>query len=381
MAGDYYETLGVARDAAESEIKKAYRKLAMQYHPDRNNGDSAAEERFKEVTEAYEVLSDTEKRVQYDQFGRAGMRDAGGFAGFHPDLAEALNIFMRDFGNLGGFDAFFSGGQRSRRASRRGQDVRMGLRISLTEVVTGTTRKVKLRALERCTSCGGTGGRGGSGTETCRTCGGMGEVRRATQSILGRMVSVTVCPACGGEGAVVRNPCEDCRGEGRVRGDRTVEIDIPRGVLDGNYLTLRGQGQAGPRGGTPGDLIVVIEVADDPRFERHGRDLVYDLPISFSQAALGDEFEVPTPREPVRVKVAPGTQEGTVLTVRGRGLPQVDSGPRGDLFVRVHVWTPPNLTREMKELFERLRSVEGEPPSDESFGKRFWDRMKEAFSS
>ena len=178
MAGDYYETLGVARDAAESEIKKAYRKLAMQYHPDRNNGDSAAEERFKEVTEAYEVLSDTEKRVQYDQFGMAGMRAAGGFAGFHPDLAQALSIFMRDFGNLGGFDAFFGGGQRSRRASRRGQDVRMGLRISLTEVVTGTTRKVKLRALERCTRCDGTGDRGGSGTETCRTCGGVGEVRR-----------------------------------------------------------------------------------------------------------------------------------------------------------------------------------------------------------
>jgi molecular chaperone DnaJ len=376
MARDYYEVLGIPRDAGDGDLKRAYRKLAMEFHPDRNGGDKRAEERFKEVTEAYEVLRDPQKRAQYDRFGAAGLR-GGGFADVHPDLAEALSIFMRDFGNLGGFDALFGGGQRSRRSRRRGQDVRVTMEVTLAEVVTGARRSLKLRTLQRCDACEGTGARAGTGTDVCRTCGGVGEVRQATQSFLGQFVSVTTCPTCNGEGSIIRSLCEECRGDGRVRGERTVDIEIPPGVSSNNYLTLRGQGQAGPRGGPPGDLIVVLEVEEDPRFERHGDDLLYDLPVSFSQAALGHEFEVPTPVSTVPLSVPPGTQSGAVLTLRGKGLPGLNGGS-GDLHVRVRVWTPPRLSRELEELFRTLQGLEGEPPSATKDGRGFWDRMKEA---
>jgi molecular chaperone DnaJ len=347
----------------------------MEHHPDRNNGYMRSEELFKEVTEAYEVLRDPEQRAQYDRFGRAGPR--AGFGGFHPDLAEALSIFMRDFGNLGGFEGLFGGGARSRRARRRGADVRLSIRVTLDEVVTGTRRTIKMRAMEPCETCGGSGARPGSGTQICGTCGGVGEVRRATNSILGQFVSVTTCPTCNGEGAVVEHPCATCRGDGRTRRERTVELDIPAGVSSNNYLTLRGQGQAGPRGGPAGDLVVVIEVDDDPRFERHGDDLVYDQPVSFSQAALGAEFTVPMPGDPVTVALPAGTQSGSIITVRGRGLPSLESGRRGDLHVRVRVWTPTQVDRDTRELFERLRVAEGDPPAAEPSGKRFWERVRD----
>ena len=378
MARDYYEVLGISRDASEADVKRAYRKLAMEYHPDRNSGAKHAEERFKEVTEAYEVLRDPQKRAQYDRFGTVGPR-GGGFAGFHPDLAEALSIFMRDFGNMGGFDAFFGGGERSRRTRRRGPDVRMSFEVSLAEVVTGAKRTVKLRTLQACATCGGTGAKPGATSEVCRTCGGVGEVRRATQSFLGQLVAVTTCPSCSGEGTVIRSLCEECRGDGRVRREKTVDIEIPAGVSSNNYLTLRGEGQAGPRGGPAGDLIVVLEVAEDPRFERHGDDLVYDLPVSFSQAALGGDHEVPLPVGSVTVRVPAGTQSGAILTQRGKGLPSLDSGRVGDLHVRVRVWTPAKLSRELEELFARLKDIEGDPPATErSGGRGFWDKMKEA---
>jgi molecular chaperone DnaJ len=378
MAGDYYSVLGISRDAGESEIKRAYRKLAMEYHPDRNNGDPQAEARFKEVTEAYEILRDPQKRSQYDRYGEAGLRGGGGFAGVHPDLAEALSIFMRDFGNMGGFDAFFGGGRRSRRSRRRGQDVRMTMEVSLAEVVTGTKRKVKLRTLQRCEVCEGTGAEAGTGTDVCGTCGGVGEVRQATQSFLGQFISVTACPSCNGEGTTIRELCGECRGDGRVRKERTVEIEIPPGVSSNNYLTMRGEGQAGPRGGPPGDLIVVLEVEEDDRFERHGDDLVYELPVSFSQAALGAEFDVPTPVAEERVKIPGGTQSGSVFTLRGKGLPTVNSGHVGDLHVRVNVWTPPSMSHDMEDLFKQLRELEGDPPKAEKRGKGLWDRVKEA---
>ncbi len=379
MSRNYYEVLGISREAGESEIKKAYRKLAMQYHPDRNNGDQEAEARFKEATEAYEVLRDPAKREQYDRFGRVGGQ-AGGFGGFHPDLAEALSIFMRDFGGMGGFDAFFGGGERGRRVRRRGQDVRMSLPISFAEVFTGTRRSVKLRTLQVCETCRGSGARGGTAVTSCRTCAGAGEVRRATQSFLGQMVSVSACPTCNGEGSMIEHPCDDCRGDGRTRREQVIEIEIPPGVNNGNYLTLRGKGQAGPRNGPPGDLVVVLEVEDDPGFERDGDDLWHELPVSFSQAALGADFVIELPNGPVAVNVPAGSQSDSVITVRGSGVPNVSHGHTGDLHVRLRVWTPVRLSKEMKGLFERLGEVEGEPPAPEARSRGFWDKVKEALT-
>lgn len=383
MARDYYEVLGVSRDASEADIKKAYRRLAMEYHPDRNNGDRGAEEKFKEAAEAYEVLRDSDKRARYDRFGTAGVRGGagGGFGFTHFDLSEALNIFMRDFGGLGGLDALFGGAERHRRSRHRGQDIQIALRLTLHDVAHGTARKIKLKALERCERCSGAGAEPGSEQQPCQTCGGAGEVRRAAQSLFGQFVSVSACPTCRGEGSVVTTPCSECRGDGRVRSERVVELEVPPGVSSAHYLTLRGKGAAGPRGGPAGDLIVELQVEEDPRFERHGDDLVYDLPISFSQAALGAPFTVPTPYGEEALDVPPGTQAGTILTLRGLGLPNLDHGRKGNLHIRVQVWTPTKLTPELRELMTRLGDLEGEPPKDESIGRRFWNKMKEAFGA
>ncbi|MBI4420146.1 MAG: molecular chaperone DnaJ [Gemmatimonadetes bacterium] len=378
MPRDYYEVLGVARNADDAELKKAYRRLAMEYHPDRNNGNKQAEERFKEVSEAYEALRDPEKRARYDRFGHAGLA-GGGAAGWHPfDLSEALSVFMRDFGAMGGFDTFFGGGERARRSRRRGQDIQLSLRLTLEEVIKGVARKVKIKSLEPCEQCEGRGTADGAEPERCRTCGGSGEVQRATQSFFGQFISVSACPTCGGEGRVIRKPCPECRGEGRVRAERTVDIDVPPGVSSQNYLTLRGKGAAGPRGGGRGDLIVTLEIEDDPRFERHGDDLVYDLPVSFSQAVLGSEVSIPVPEGgTTTVRIPGGTQAGTIISLRGKGVPGVGDGRRGDLHVRVQVWTPTELTGEQRELFQRLSRVEGKMPGGESLGRRFWNKMRE----
>lgn len=380
---DFYAVLGVSRDASEADIKKAYRRLAMAYHPDRNAGNPDAEAQFKEVTEAYEVLRDAEKRQRYDRFGAAGVKagaGAGGFGGFgHVDLSEALNIFMRDFG-LGGFESIFGGG-RAHRTMRRGQDIRVTLPLTLSDVAHGATKKLKIKTLVPCETCEGSGAAPGTSPTACQVCGGAGEVRRATRSLFGQFVSVAPCGACQGEGTVVAEPCERCRGEGRVRAERTVDVEIPAGVSDNHYVTLRGRGAAGPRKGPAGDLIVEFQVADDPRFERHGDDLVYDLPISFSQAGLGADFTVPTPYGEEQVGVPAGTQSGTVLTVKGKGLPRLNDGRKGDLHIRIQVWTPTRLSQELRELLEALSEVEGDPPKDESLGRRFWNKFKEAFGT
>ena len=384
MPRDFYEVLGVSRDASSDEVKKAYRKLAMQYHPDRNEGEMAAEEKFKEVSEAYDVLNDPQKRQIYDQYGMAGLKGGGGggFGGFHTfDLSEALNMFMRDFGGMGGFDSFFGGGQRERRSRRRGQDIKVSLDLAIKDVAHGSTRKIKLKTLHGCDNCGGTGASPGSNPGTCQTCGGRGEVRRAQQSLFGQLVSVGTCPTCNGEGSVVSEPCEECRGDGRVRRDTVVDIEVPAGVSNENYLTLRGKGAAGPRNGPHGDLIVQLNVLDDSRFERRGDDLVYDLPVSFSQAALGHDFEIPTPYGDETIEIPAGTQSGTIVTVRGQGLPNLNDGRRGALHVRVQVWTPTKKTPEMDNLFEQLADLEGDPPSEDGLGRRIWNRMKEAFGA
>jgi molecular chaperone DnaJ len=381
---DYYEILGVDRGADADAVKKAYRKLALQYHPDRSGGDAEMEEKFKEATEAYEVLRDPEKRSAYDRFGHAGVKRGagagagGGFGGF--GFEDALNIFMRDFGGFGGgFEDLFGGGRR-RAGAQRGKDVQVRLSITLQEVATGAKRTLKLRVLDPCGECSGSGSADPAGPTTCAQCQGAGQVRHVQRSVFGQFVTATVCPACGGDGKVIKSPCKKCGGDGRERGEQSVDVQIPAGVSSDNYLTLRGQGNAGPRGGPRGDVLVVIEVEDDPRFDREGADIVYDLQLSFSQAALGAEVTVPTVlgEEPLRVQ--PGVQGGEVVTLRGRGLPHLGGSGRGDQHVRIHVWTPTELTAEQQELFRKLAEVEGPVPG----GRRqrgFWDRVKDAFAA
>jgi molecular chaperone DnaJ len=373
---DFYGLLGVARTASEAEIKKAYRKLAMEFHPDRNSS-PGAEAKFKEITEAYEVLRDPEKRSAYDRYGKAGVGGGGGFGFHHVDLSEALNIFMRDFGGMGGFESLFGGG-RSRQDDRRGQDIRVTVRLTLTEVALGVKKTVRIKSLERCATCDGSGARAGTQPVTCSSCGGSGEVRRAARSMFGQFISVSACPTCNGEGQMVVDPCETCRGEGRVRGERTVQVEIPAGVSTNNYLTLRGQGAAGPRKGQSGDLLVMLDIKDDDRFERQGDDLIFDLPLSFSQAALGGDHSVPTPYGDERLRVPAGTQTDTVLRLKGKGLPVLGHEGKGDLLVRVHVWTPERLTDEQERLLRELSKLEGEPPKR---SPGFWSKIKEALGA
>ena len=375
---EFYDLLGVARDASETDIKKAYRKLAMEFHPDRNPAPEA-EARFKEITEAYEVLRDPQKRAAYDRYGKAGVGGAaGGFGFHHVDLTEALNIFMRDFGGMGGFDSLFGGGRGRAEDHRRGQDVRVTVKLSLAEVASGIKKTVRFKAPDRCTTCQGTGAKPGTKPVTCGTCNGSGEVLRAARRMFGQFVSVSPCPTCAGEGVVVKDACEVCRGEGRVPAEKTVTVDIPAGVSSNNYLTLRGQGAAGPRNGPAGDLLVMLDIRDDDRFERQGDDLIFDLPLSFSQVALGVAVTVPTPYGDEEIKVAPGTQPETVVRLRGRGLPVLGQNAKGDLIVRVHVWTPERLSSEQERLFHELAKLEGEPPKR---SPGFWSKLKEALGA
>ncbi|HEX7119987.1 MAG TPA: molecular chaperone DnaJ [Longimicrobiales bacterium] len=382
---DYYEVLGIPRDADTDAIKKAYRKLALQYHPDRNGGSKEAEERFKEATEAYEVLRDPQKRAAYDRYGHAGVAggSAGGagFTGF--DFAEALNIFMRDFGGFG-LDDLFGGGRRGRGGRRKGSDMQLRLPVTLADVAAGVRKTLRVKLLDPCEACSGTGSADGAAPQRCATCGGSGEVRRVQRSLIGQLVSVTPCPTCGGEGFQLVNVCRACSGEGVARAEREVQVEVPPGVSSGDYITLRGQGNAGARGAARGDIIVVLEVEDDPRFVRDGADLIHDFPVTFTQAALGAEVEVPTVDGTVRLSIPAGTQSGRLLRVRGKGLPQLRGGGRGDLIVRVHVWVPTELSAEQKALLRRLAEVEDPPPGatgEEQEGRGIWSRLREAFTA
>lgn len=386
---DYYEILDVPRDADADAIKKAYRQLALKYHPDQNDGSKEAEEKFKEATEAYEVLRDSEKRSAYDRFGHAGVKGGagGGQAGFGGfDFSEALEVFMRDFGGFGLDDLFGGGaargGRRRGRRNRRGSDLRIALELSLQEVAEGTTKKLRINALDACSHCSGTGSADGSDPTTCGTCGGSGEMRRVQRSMLGQFMSVTPCSTCRGEGTVINDPCRNCGGEGVERHEKTIEVEIPAGVSSGDYLTVRGKGNAGERGGPPGDVIVVMKVRNDERFKRDGANLIYELPVTFGQAALGADVEVPTVNGNARIKIPAGTQSGRMLRMRGRGLPKLRSGGRGDQIVRVLVWTPTDLTPEQEDLLRQLTEVEGAPPEQVNAqdGEGIWDRIRGAFA-
>jgi molecular chaperone DnaJ len=380
---DYYQLLGVARTADTEEIKKAYRQLALKHHPDRNQGSKEAEERFKEVTQAYEVLRDSEKRALYDRYGEQGVK-RGGTGAQDFDFSDAIEVFMRDFGGFAGLEDLFGmrGARERRSTTRKGQTVRIRVSLTLAEVATGVTRKARVSLLDQCDACDGTGAEGGKVPSTCTTCGGSGEERHVQRSVFGQFVSVQPCRTCGGEGRVIDVLCRKCSGEGRLRAEREIEIEVPAGVTSENFLTMRGRGSVGPRGGPRGDLIVLLEVTEDPRFARAGADLVFDLAVTFSQAALGAEVEVPTIDGTARVSVPRGIQSGEVLTLRGQGLPELNGNVRGDQHVRVLVWTPDELTAEQEDLLRSLAEVESEPPEKGKRGasRGFWSRMKEAFT-
>jgi molecular chaperone DnaJ len=378
---DYYKTLGVARDASDDDIKTAYRKLALKYHPDRNGGSSDSEERFKEITEAYDVLRDPPKRAAYDRYGAEGLRGAGMPGGFHHvDLSEALNIFMRDFGGFAGFGDLFGGSQRrSSSGVRAGADVKIAIELALTEVATGITKTVTAKLLDPCDVCGGSGAEAGTKPQRCNTCAGSGEVRRAQRSFFGQFVSVVPCPTCSGEGVVISAVCKKCRGEGRMRGEHTLPIQVPAGVSTGQYMTLRGVGNAGPRGGPRGDVLVVFDVLDDPRFERDGEDLYTEVLVSYPQLVLGADVEVPAIHGTLRVRIPAGTQSGQMLQLRGRGLPRVNGGGIGDLHVRVQLWTPTSVSPEEEALLTQLAAIER--PPEQTREKGFWTKMKEALGA
>lgn len=383
---DFYGRLGVSRDATTEEVKKAYRKLALKYHPDRNEGSKEAEAMFKEVTEAYEVLRDSEKRATYDRYGEQGLRGGpGGSAGFGGfDFSDAIEVFMRDFGGFGGFEEVFGGrrGAGRHREAGKGQTLRVRLPLTLKDVARGVTKKLRVAVLDSCEECGGSGAASGTGPVPCQACGGTGEERQVQRSVFGQFVSVGPCRSCGGEGRVIAEACGKCRGDGRVRTEREVEVEIPPGVSSENFLTLRGQGNMGPRGGPRGDIIVVLDVQDDPRFLRDGDHLLYDLPITFAQAALGDEVEIPTVEATAKVTVPPGVQTGEILRLRGQGLPALHGRGRGDQLIRIRVWTPKKLSKEQEELLRELRELEDDPPENAGSGggKGFWSKVKEAFS-
>ena len=374
---DYYTVLGVSRDASDDDIKKSYRKLAMQFHPDRNNGSKEAEERFKEITEAYDILGNREKRATYDRYGEAGLR-GGGFGGFHHvDLSEALGIFMRDFGGFAGFDEIFGG--RSRGGVRSGADVKVTIPLTLQEVATGVEKSFTLKLLDPCTPCEGTGAEPGTSPVRCTTCGGSGEVRRAQRSFFGQFVSVAPCPACAGQGKTIEAQCKKCRGEGRVRGEHTIPVDIPPGVSTGQYMTLRGMGSVGPRGGPRGDILVVFEVEDDPRFERDGADLFTEVLVTYPQLVLGADVAVPHVIGSFSLRVPAGTQSGQVFHIRGRGLPRVNASGTGDMQVRIQLWTPQSVDGEQEALIKQLATLETVPAAPREKG--FWSKVKEALGA
>lgn len=378
---DYYEILGVPRNASKEEIKKAYRKMAIKYHPDKNPGDKEAEEKFKEAAEAYEVLSDDNKRARYDQFGHAGMGNSAG-GGFSHDwtiediFSQFGDIFGGHFGSFGGFGGF-SGGRSSRRTNR-GTDLRVKVKLSLSEIANGVEKKIKVNKYVSCKACGGTGASGGSSYSTCSTCRGSGYVTRVTNTLLGQMQTTSPCPTCNGEGKIITNKCLSCGGEGVVREDEIITVKIPAGVAEGMQLNVQGKGNAARRGGVPGDLLVMIEEEKDPNLVRDGNDLIYNLNISIPDAILGAPAEIPTVDGKVKIKIEPGTQPGKILRLRGKGLPEVNGYQRGDLLVAVNVYIPKNLSRDERAIFEKLAKSPSFTPNP-SEGGSFFERMRGMF--
>jgi molecular chaperone DnaJ len=378
---DYYEVLGISRNATTKELKKAYRKLAIKFHPDKNPDDKAAEDKFKEAAEAYEVLNDANKKARYDQFGHAGM---GGAAGGHQGGGFGGGMSMDDifenFGDVfGGFGGGGGGRSRSRRVNR-GTNIRIKVALTLEEIAKGIEKKVKVTKNNSCGSCEGSGAEGSGGHSTCGTCNGAGQVTRVTNTFLGQMQTASTCPTCSGTGSIITNKCKSCSGEGIERSEAVIPINIPAGVEDGMQLQVSGMGNMGPRGGVAGDLLVVIQEKEHDEFQREGQNLHYDLYLNFADATLGTQIVIPTLDGKVKIKIEEGTQSGKLLRLRGKGLPSVNSYGTGDIIANINVWTPQKVTSEEKEQLEKLRESDSFKPNPSKKDKGFFERVKEYFN-
>tara|TARA_B100000795_G_scaffold268808_1_gene256579 strand:+ start:788 stop:1945 length:1158 start_codon:yes stop_codon:yes gene_type:complete len=381
---DYYEVLGVSKSATAKELKKAYRKLAIQYHPDKNPDDKSAEDKFKEAAEAYEVLNDANKKARYDQFGHAGMGGAasgghqgGGFGG-----GMSMDDIFENFGDV--FGGFGGGGRGGRGAGQRrvnrGSNIRIKVALTLEEIAKGIEKKVKVTKNNKCTPCSGSGAEAAGGHSTCGTCNGAGQVTRVTNTFLGQMQTASTCPTCSGTGNIITNKCKNCSGEGIERSESVIPINIPAGVEDGMQLQVSGMGNMGPRGGVAGDLLVVIQEKEHESFQREGQNLHYDLYLNFVDATLGTQVVVPTLDGKVKIKIEEGTQSGKLLRLRGKGLPSVNSYGTGDIIANINVWTPQKVSPEEKELLEQLRDTENFKPNPGKKDKGFFERVKEYFN-
>lgn len=379
---DYYEVLGVVKGASQDEIKKAYRKVAMQYHPDRNPGDKSAEEKFKEAAEAYEILSDQDKRAQYDRFGHAGVSGNGrGFGGSNMNMDDIFSQFGDIFGE-DIFGSFFGGNTRTRGQRTRGirgSTLRIKLKLNFEEIAKGVTKSIKVKKYIPCGTCSGSGAKDKGSVQTCGSCGGSGQVRKVTNTFLGQMQTVTTCPTCNGEGSVVTAKCTACKGEGRVFSEETVTIDIPAGVQEGMQLNVGGRGNAGERGGPAGDLIVLIEEEQHAELVRDGQNVAFELHISFTDAVFGTQVEVPTIDGRAKIKIPPGTQSGKIFRLKGKGFPAVNSYEKGDQLIHVNVWTPQNVSTEEKAMLEKLGSSPNFKPNPDKNERSFFDKVREMF--
>ena len=381
---DYYEILGVNKTASADEIKKAYRKVAMQFHPDRNPGDKSAEDKFKEAAEAYEVLSDADKKAQYDRYGHAGVSSNGrGFSGGGMNMEDIFSQFGDVFGeDL--FGSFFGGsggrGRTSRARGVRGSNLRVKIKLTYEEIAKGVTKNIKVKKHVVCNTCSGSGAKDKGSVQNCATCGGSGQVRRVTNTFIGQMQTVTTCPTCNGEGTTITVKCTACKGEGRVYGEDAISIDIPAGVQEGMQLNLSAKGNAGERGGAPGDLIILIEEEPHKELQRDGMNVAYDLHVSFTDAVFGTQLEVPTIDGRAKIKIPAGTQSGKIFRLKGKGFPAVNSYQKGDQLIHVNVWTPQNVSAEEKTMLEKMSHSSNFKPHPDKSDKSFLDKMRELFS-
>ncbi len=381
---DFYEILGVGKNASADEIKKAYRKVAMQHHPDRNPGNKTSEEKFKEAAEAYEILSDADKKAQYDRYGHAGVSSNGrGHAGGGMNMEDIFSQFGDVFGD-DVFGSFFGGGGNRSRTSRsrgvRGSNLRVKIKLSYEEIAKGVNKKIKVKKHVSCSTCQGSGAKDKGSVQNCSTCGGSGQVRRVTNTFIGQMQTVTTCPACYGEGTTITSKCSSCKGEGRIFDEETVSIDIPAGVQEGMQLNVNGKGNAGERGGMAGDLIILIEEEQHKELQRDGLNVAYDLHISFPDAVFGTQIEVPTIDGRAKIKIPAGTQSGKIFRLKGKGFPAVNSYQKGDQLIHINVWTPQHLSAEEKFAIEKLGQSPNFKPHPDKSEKSFLDKMREMFS-